>query len=147
MQFDQLGESWLCSGNAFWVKPARERDHYYPGGFNGTLSLLGELAPPTGFVIPATSSVTVTLSEGNLASPLGPLSMERPKPNQLLGSEGVKLTLNPVTGLLTGQFTHPQTQRRTKLRGVITTNGNFGGGYFLGSDVSGALELTVTQGK
>lgn len=144
MRFD-LGQSWVCSGNAFWNKPARGSDVYYPGGFNGTLDLQGELAPPSGFVIPATSSATATLSGGNLTAPLGLLPLQRPKPNQLLGSDSLKLTLNSQTGLLTGQFLNPQTQRRTKLRGIVSPHGDFGAGYFLGTNSSGLLELTITH--
>jgi hypothetical protein len=143
MQFSDHFTSWQCSGAANWVKPARERDPIYPNGFTGVLSISGSTAPSSGFGIPASSTVTANLSEGNLSSPLGPLTLTVTS-NQLRGPDGLKLTVNSGTGLLTGEFVHPEEERRVRLRGAVVPNENRGAGYFLGPDSSGALEVTIT---
>jgi hypothetical protein len=135
------GDRWTCSGESAWVKPARSKDRYYPGGFAGTISVSGAAALPKEFGIRIGLNVDGALSGGNLTTPIGPVALERLLAGVLRGPESLKLKVNPSSGLITGQFKHPQSRRLTTVRGVYLRHEERGTGFFLGSDSGGALHL------
>lgn len=138
------GDSWNCSGQADWFKPARARDKYYREGFYGTVTVSGAAKPSSRFAIPSGSQVEANLFGGGLDSPLGPLALELLPNRTLRGTEGLKLSINSATGIISGQFVHPQTQRTVPIRGIFVPNENRGAGFFLGPESGGAVELTIT---
>lgn len=135
------GDRWTCSGESAWVKPARSKDRYYPGGFAGTINVSGAAALPKEFGIRIGLNVDGALSGGNLTTPIGLVALERLLAGVLRGPESLKLKVNPSSGLITGQFKHPQSRRLTTVRGVYLRHEERGTGFFLGSDSGGALHL------
>ncbi len=52
------------------------------------------------------------------------------------------LTLTSSSGLLGGSFVHPDTLKKSTLKGVVLQKQQIGGGYFLGTNQSGTLSLS-----
>ncbi|HWD20939.1 MAG TPA: S8 family serine peptidase [Verrucomicrobiae bacterium] len=55
---------------------------------------------------------------------------------------GLSLAVNPLTGLLTGRFSNPNTRTPETLRGVVFQGATNGGGFF--RDVNGSGSFSVT---
>ena len=51
------------------------------------------------------------------------------------------LTLSLPTGLLNGSFLNPDTKKTSPIKGVVLQKQNTGGGFFLGTNQSGAVSL------
>jgi hypothetical protein len=126
------------------VPSSREKDRYYPNGFVGSMVIAGASASPKQFGPPVSSQIAAALSAGDLDSAVGPVTLERPG-NVLRGPEGLKLTISPANGFITGEFKHPRTQRVTSVRGIYLPGQNRGTGYFPGSQSGGALQLEIVS--
>jgi hypothetical protein len=129
------------TGTLYWTKPATGGSALYPGGFSNTLSVVGSryVAPPP--LTPALNLTngTVVLTGGNLGSLTIPVTLGGG--NKITGSNGLTLTISPVTGAVTGSFLDPVTSAKRTVKGVVLRDLNYGGGTFLGTDQSGALFL------
>jgi len=134
------------SGLLLWTKKEGVGGPLYRAGFTNEVSTLGSryVQPAKGTPVLSLSNAVVVLSDGNLSnavtttvvfSPLNTITVAAPNPEQLA------LTVSAATGLLNGSFVHPQTFRKTSIRGVVLEKQNLAGGYFLGTNESGRVAL------
>lgn len=137
-------------GAVRWIKPARPTDALYKSGFNTVTRSLGSLYTP-----PARGAKALNLTSSAVSLLHGSLPQEAfssftfDAANRFVFTlpnvRGTKLALSASTGLLTGEFKHPVTNKVTKLYGGVIQNRKSGGGYFLGSSTGGAFEFGDTD--
>ncbi len=140
VQFDSTGS---FTGNAVWVKPAAI-DKFNPEGFTNQVAVSGNtyLPPALGTHVLNLTNATVTLQDGNLATPLvASATLSNNNLFTLSGTNGIKLTLLSASGLVNGTFIHPQTRLTTAIKGIVLQNSNSIQGFFLGTNQSGRFEL------
>ncbi len=128
---------WDVAGEATWYKPASATDF----GWDTPIVIAGSALPATAPLFPAAAAVQVTLTGGGLPQPVVSAPLARPRATTLTGPLALTLTLQPATGLFTGRFQHPATQRSTRVQGVILSDENRGAGCFSGPASAGAVEL------
>jgi hypothetical protein len=84
------------------------------------------------------------LEQGNLTAPLTnvvSLSTANKFTVALPNVDKLALTLAPASGLIAGSFVHPDTLKKSSLKGVILQKQQIGGGFFLGTNQSGTISL------
>lgn len=133
-------------GLLVWTKNNGVAGKLYPGGFtNEMLSLASRYTPPaTGSAVVGLSNPVLILQGGNLTEPitngvvlstLNKFSVTPPNASKLA------LTVKPASGVLSGTFVHPQTLKKSTIKGVVLQKQNLGGGFFLGTEQSGSAFL------
>lgn len=130
-----------------WIKPVVPKDQYYPGGFYDELVVSGHAYKP----ITALSTYFTSLDPvfhargGNLSEELGGTLAITNNTLKVSGGNpsGLKLTVNPATGLFTTSFTNVATGRLSTGKGVLLQNPNqrFAVGHHLDADRTGAIIL------
>ncbi len=135
------------SGGLIHNKTPLSSQAFYPNGFATEMELLGSsyTAPARGCRAFDLTTGSLVLQSGNLSGPLNAnltlstnnvFMFTTPNP-QLL-----KLTLSTGTGLLKGSFANPANSNKfTTLSGTILQDRDIGGGFFLGTNQSGSLDL------
>ena len=130
-----------CDGLVDWIKPPQTRAGMYPAGFSAAIDLLGAK-----YKAPALASGTsaITLSGGDLSVPIiDTLTVLTDGKLKVSGSDGITLSVTLGTGALSGEFRSPVTNQKTSLNGVIYQKpAPAAFGHFLGTDQSGALEIS-----
>jgi archaellum component FlaF (FlaF/FlaG flagellin family) len=129
------------SGQVEWDKPART-GAYYPSGFTNVFS-----ATPANYTPPAADThYQIVFNGGALAGPLTNFltvtsaRLFTPDPAQA----GLKVTLTPATGAITGQFMDPSGNTVKKIRGAFISPGSGGSGYILDADdETGYFEISL----
>jgi len=94
------------------------------------------------------SNAVVLLEGGNLASRATNdvlLSLFNKLTFTSTNANKLRLTLSLPTGLLAGKFINPQTLRPSPIKGALLPKQNAGGGFFLGTNQSGALYLGTAE--
>jgi hypothetical protein len=133
------------SGTMSWIKPAQGSAKIYPLGFALNADAAGSrYTPPTaGTRILDLTTAVLTLSGGNLASPIVS-DVELTADNKFLIHSTNKLTLTiaPASGLMSGSFTDPVTGKAVAFKGAVVETERSGAGYFLGTNSSGRVRLT-----
>ncbi len=134
-------------GSVVHLKSSLGSHAFYPQGFTNEVQLLGSgyNEPGTGCRALNLTDGAVVLQNGNLSTPVSAAVtlttnnlVLTTSPNPLL----VKLTVTPRTGLLKGTFANPGNANKvTTLTGAVLQNSNLGGGFFLGTNQCGALDL------
>jgi hypothetical protein len=126
-----------------WIKASGARGKFYPEGFTNVSLLSGDRydAP-----LPKTPAVNWTnavmiLSGGNLFAPSTNEAVLTNNTFTFAETNKVSLAIIPATGLLKGKFLHPATQRMTVIQGAILQKRNIGGGFFSGTNETGAMSL------
>lgn len=133
-------------GLLVWTKKNGAPGKLYPGGFtNEMLALASRYTPPaTGTAVTGLSNPVIILEGGNLTGPmtnaaslssLNKISVTSPNTSKLV------LTVKSASGVLSGTFVHPQTSKKSTIKGVVLQKQNLGGGFFLGTDQSGSVFL------
>ena len=125
----------LSGASVAWLK-SPNAGHYYPGGFNDILQLIGSryVAPTKNAPVLSLLNASVTLSGGGLASDVNtPVSLQR---NLGYGAGSVTMSFNAATGAFSGKYGSRQT-----LSGVVLQNQDSARGFFLGTTESGAVLL------
>ena len=89
----------------------------------------------------ATGAADVSFSEGNLASPLAALIHVRLLNPPTIAPPILDMKFRITNGVFVGNFTRPGLGK-TRFQGAVFQKQNVGAGYFLGTDKSGAVELT-----
>jgi hypothetical protein len=131
-------------GELSWIKKAKPGRNYQ-NGFTNATSVIGSryTVPASGTSVLDIISGTVTLSGGNLTEPftnevtLGSNNVV----SVLTGTNGLKLTITLPTGLVNGNFVHPDSKTTTAIKGVVLQERNNARGFFLGTNQSGAVIL------
>jgi hypothetical protein len=125
----------LSAANVAWIK-APNASHYYPGGFNDILQLIGSpyVAPTKNSPVLSLLNASVTLSGGNLANDINsPVSLQK---NLGYGAGSTIINFTAATGAFSGKFGAKQT-----MSGVVLQNQDNARGFFLGTTESGAVLL------
>ncbi|MFM1769648.1 MAG: hypothetical protein RJA22_2177 [Verrucomicrobiota bacterium] len=133
-------------GVLWWNRPAQAGGLLYPNGFAHAASLTGARhQPPTGptdYLLNDTNLVAV-FSAGNLQEPFAnPLVL---KPGNLvanLGTNRLTLSIVPSTGLFSGSVAVPGSSRTLLFKGALQAKGNYGAGFFTGTNEGGRVNLT-----
>ncbi len=157
MAFEDVPGMSDCDGSLTWQKPAQTAAGLYKAGFATTLSAVASLysPPPAGALaldLPiASSNATVTLSEPDFASTLSHDVTLGISPT-LPGTDGVTVTspsadaltmsVKTKSGVFSGTFVNPLTNKATKLQGVLLYKQSIAGGYFLSPTQSGEVSLS-----
>ena len=141
------------SGAFDWFKPVIEKDFYFPMGFRILDSdLIGSFySPPT----PGTRALTgfndvanngrVTLQEGSMLADIVRTVTYDSKNRVTIsnpGVDGLAITIDKATGLFSGSFIHPVSEKLTPIEGVLFQKQKIGAGRFQGSSVVGVNPQT-----
>ena len=136
-------------GTLTWTKGKNPADPFYPGGFSTLLPVAGSL-----YVRPVAGLQAMTLSRGaatagfgagNLAQPLDvPVSLNQPNKVTMTtpGLPDLTLSINPVSGAMSGTFDLPDGNVPRGVYGVIFQKQNSAFGCFRGLNQSGYFSLT-----
>lgn len=133
-------------GLLLWTKKETAGGKIYLGGFTNEALALGSryVAPARGSAALGWSNGVAVLEQGNLAMPVTndvALSSANKFFVALPNTNKLALTLTTSSGLIGGSFVHPDTRKKSALKGVILQKQQIGGGYFLGTNQSGTISL------
>lgn len=131
-------------GKLSWIKTAAATNYFYPAGFTSDVELAGSpyYAPSNGVRMLNIPNATITFSEGNMSGPMA-WNVTWASNNVITASGGIDkptFALTPKSGLFKGTFPHPQLGK-TNFFGAVLQNQDFVGGFFLGTNKSGAMLL------
>ncbi len=133
----------LAGSNIMWFR-TNASGKLYTNGFTNVLTAVGSVFSPTNNTgLLGQPSLEVTLSGGDLIEALS--SSVKPSASgkfTVNGNEipGLKLNLNPASGVFSGSF---QSAGKTlSIKGVILQDQTNAGGFFLGPEGSGSFLLT-----
>lgn len=140
------GKTWV-DGSLLWVCPPNATAKtLWKSGFTNNIEFSGSVYRLTnGVPVISGSSLPVILSGGNLPDSItNTLSIN--SKNVLTVNPPVdaklSLALNPTTGVVSGIFTHPATQKTVKVHAILLQQPGIGYGYFLGTNAAGSLSIT-----
>ena len=133
-------------GLLIWTKKDSVMGNLYPGGFtNEVLTLASRYTPPANATaVVGFSNSVVILEGGNLTGPttnevfLGPLNKISVTSTN---TSKLALAVTSASGHLSGSFVHPQTLKKSTIKGVVLQKQDLGGGFFLGTNQSGSVVL------
>lgn len=137
-------------GVLLWFKPPQKGSGLYAAGIKTTVPIqLSKLRVASGTMaapilrLPALA----TISEGEIpqSNPIQrQLSVESGMKLKVMnpGSDRLRLTLTPNTGLLSGSFIHPLDNRPRTLSGVVFAKTGVAAGFFIGRKTTGAVAIT-----
>ena len=134
------------SGQLLWTKATGVAGAYYPSGFVSESTVKGSryAAPIPGARVISVTNGVVLLAGGNLGA-VTTNAVILDELNKIAVDPGStnKLALKVATssGLISGSFTHPQTLKKSTLKGVLLQRQNLGIGFFLGTNQSGAFQF------
>jgi|GEM_PF-1778016 len=139
-------------GQLIWMRPADAKSLLYKPGFTTELDSVGSKfikAVTYRRLIPMQNvggNTLLQLEDGGLTAPLSRLATVNSAnvtnvPMQ--DADRSTLTITGATGLLTGNFYHPVTQKLTAYKGAILQTQNLMGGYFLEGTHGGKMSLAA----
>ena len=140
------------AGKVDWSKPVVSKDRYFPLGFRivnadflgSTFTAPASGSPALNFPNPPNNGV-LTLQEGSLLNDIV-RTVTYSAANRITitnpGTERIALVVDPITGFLSGTFTHPVSRTSTALSGIIFDKLNIAVGRFQGSSVPGERPQT-----
>ncbi len=130
-----------------WWKPANVKDKRYPGGFSGTLSLLGSIytKPASGTRALDLPTALVTLAGGDLTLSPTQRGITWSTKNLITysGSGKFNLKINSAAGTFTGSFPHVLGSKAltTTFSGALLQKPIRGYGQYLGTAQTGAVSI------
>lgn len=132
------------SGLLLWTKPAGVAGICHPSGFISDVSVKGSryTVPLSGVRSLTFSNASVRLEGGNLtAATTSDVYLNEFNKVTLLSVETNKLALKLTSssGLIGGSFIHPQTLKKSTIKGVVLQRQDVGSGFFLGTNQSGSF--------
>jgi hypothetical protein len=144
VNFTNAGTSSL-SGEASWSRPG-PNGSAYPAGFTNAVAIVGSSFLPGTSRLPvlAATNLQLTLSGGGLSNALGArVTLYR---NGTLADDGGSIpgfafSINPASGVITGNFTDPFTHRSTRATGIVLQQQTNGAGFFLTPAAGGSVLL------
>jgi hypothetical protein len=137
-----------CTGEYAWFRPASTTT-YYPAGFEVSGTISGSLLPPPpkpSLLKGAQATlITAELSGGGLASQIDETGQLLDDGKTIWNTpNAVTLTLTASsTGIVTGFFIDPSTDKKREVLGVWLPKLQIGGGFFLGDSSAGGLTLST----
>lgn len=139
------------SGPLTWLRPADAKAAMFKSGFQTTLGALGGLyiKPAVNqFMIPLSnlgSNAALFLSDGGLLDDITRLvtvSAANKALVPLQDADKAAVTLTPATGLFSGTFIHPDTQKSVKFQGAVLQPQGLFEGFFLAGAQGGQAALS-----
>lgn len=134
-------------GSLRWIRPSAAGTNAFAMGFQKTLTVIGSRYTP-----PARKQPVLPWSDGLLGLQGGGLpelivffTKLQDKTDIVLPDikpEILSIKLSPDTGLLTGQFIHPDVEKPVVIEGVLLQKQNLGSGFFLTPSTSGSVFLS-----
>ncbi len=135
------------TGPYFWQKDADAAAKYYPGGFNWSASVVSStfnpatsgsriMNYPTGVMEFSRGDLASTFTSGFTLSTNNVITVDSPATN------GLTLSVSGSSGLISGSFTHPDTGKKTTIKGAVFqqyTNGFHGLGLFISTNKVGMV--------
>lgn len=131
------------TGTWRWIKPQRPTDKVFPGGFDTTLTLHGELfvKPVTGALLLDFTASQIDFGDGNVGGPFV-------KDATIGDKNAVTITTNPdahqvkfkitgTTGAFSGSFVPTGSTKAKTFTGLILPKRRFGAGFFVGTQPTG----------
>ena len=136
-------------GLLLWTKKETAGGNIYLAGFTNEALALGSryVAPATGSAALAWSIGVAQLEHGNLSAAITnnvALSSANKFTVTSTNANSLALSLKVSSGMLSGSFLHPDTLKKSAIKGVILQKQQNGGGFFLGTNHSGAMFLGET---
>jgi hypothetical protein len=134
------------SGLLLWTKPAGIYGALYPTGFVCEVTTTGSryVAPLAGSRVINLSNAVVRLEGGNLAES-STHAVYLSESNKVTpfspGTNLLTISLSTSSGLISGSFIHPQSLKKSVIKGALLQRQNVGSGYFLGTNQSGSFSL------
>jgi len=133
-------------GLLLWTKKEGILGNYYPRGFTNEVRTLASryTAPAAGIPLLGFSNSLVILDGGNFPDPatndvflssLNKITVTSADTNKLA------LAVTASSGLLSGSFFHPQTLKKSTIKGTVLQKQDLGGAFFLGTNQSGRVFL------
>ena len=134
------------TGTVSWIKTSWTNG-FYDSGFTNEIEILGSryVPPPLGTRALNIVTASVAVANGNLSASFtnrffwstdNSASFLSPNMN------AQELTVTTASGLLGGQFNHPDNSNKvTMLKGAVLQDQNVGRGLFLGTNQSGSFRL------
>jgi hypothetical protein len=140
------------SGTLEWTKPQQNKGDYL-AAIDTNLNVIGSLYTPPlrgGSVLPGFNGGTLQLNDKGTLSGSGMGSIVKDltlnSKNAFLitnpGTDKLKVTVTPSSGVFKGTFVYPGQTRPTAFDGVLFQDQTAGGGFFLGPDGGGRVILT-----
>jgi hypothetical protein len=133
-------------GLLLWTKMGTAGGINYLTGFTNETLALGSryVTPANGVAAMVWSNGMAVLEHGNLTTPLtNSLTLSAVNKFTITSTNTSKLALSLTTssGLLSGSFVHPDTFKKSTIKGVVLQKQALGGGFFLGTNQSGSLVI------
>jgi hypothetical protein len=135
-----------AAGEALWIETPGAISKFYTNGFTlftNQLSVLVNpyVVPPKGVAVLRTVNYTIDLFGGNLPDTLADAAKinDNNVVTPAVNTNGLKITITPVTGSFSGSFINPVTHVTTPLQGILLPESNTGYGYFLGTNETGGI--------
>ena len=141
MQFT-LGAERDLGGTATWIKPAIEKDKFYPVGFTNEVmaSGAGYVQPGSGSNVLSYANGKVSLSGGGLPEPIVNLiSIGAGNRVTNLSSNALRLSFMISNGRFNGSVTGPASSKPVSFGGVVLQREGIARGYFVGTNQSGRV--------
>lgn len=151
MAFEHQEDISDVSGPLTWLRPADAKAVLFKPGFQTTLDALGGLylKPAVNqFMIPLSnlgSNAALFLSDGGLIDEITRLvtvSAANKALTPLQDADKATVTLTPTTGLFTGTFIHPDTQKSIKFQGAVLQPQGLFEGFFLAGAQGGHAAIS-----
>ncbi len=133
------------TGAVNWIKLPQSSSTYYPSGFALQSEVLGSLYSFTnGVRVLNLTTGRVWLAEGNLPSEFSNQFALSAKNQVTSTNKNLTLTINTTSGLFQGSVKNPYAAKAQTLsfKGALLQKQNLGGGYFLGTNQIGYVELS-----
>ena len=136
-----FAEDYTLSGTVYWFKEAGVAGQFYTNGFSTALSLTGDIyVLPAAGGPPVTATGELTLGGGNLTSNIVisvSINAKGTGTASPVGSNNLKLKIQPTTGQMSGSFLDPTIGKAVKFNGLLLQSSGAASGYFLGTSESG----------
>jgi hypothetical protein len=139
-----FSETNVESPQCIWVKNAGASGKLFTQGFTNQTIITGDRydPPSSGQAAVDWTSALISLQDGDLESTLRDVGTVEKNTFHFSGTNGIALSIKSKTGLISGKFIHPLTRKTAKLQGALLQKRNVAGGFFLGTNASGAITLT-----
>jgi hypothetical protein len=133
-------------GLLLWTKKETAGGKIYLAGFTNESLALGSryVAPAKGAAALNWTSGPLLLEHGNLTVPVTNLiALSSANKFTVTSTNSSKLALNLTTasGSINGAFIHPETLKKSGIKGVVLQKQTLGGGFFHGTNQSGAVSF------
>ena len=131
-------------GLLLWTKKETAGGKIYLAGFTNETLALGSryVAPLKGVAALGWSNGVALFEQGNLSVPMtNAIALSSANKFIITSTNTSKLVLSLTTasGLLSGSFVHPDTLKKSAIKGVILQKQAIGGGFLMGTNQSGSV--------